>query len=109
MANEQLDEKAIFNVARQIDAPDARRQYLDQVCGADSALLKRVLTLLQGYEEQASFLESLPIEKLSPTLDQPITEMPGAQIGGKQWGRCFLSGQTLGVGVKECHGAVTHL
>ncbi|MFO0903254.1 MAG: tetratricopeptide repeat protein [Pirellulales bacterium] len=81
MANEQLDEKAIFNIARQIASLDARREYLDQVCSGDKSLHERIQALLQGYEEQTSFLESAPVSKLSPTVAQPITENPGSQIG----------------------------
>ncbi len=39
MASELLDEKAIFNIARQIKSPEARAAYLHQVCGADGNLL----------------------------------------------------------------------
>ena len=60
MASEKLDEKAIFNVARKIDLPDARAEYLRQVCGADGNLSERVDILLKAYEQQASFLESPP-------------------------------------------------
>jgi WD40 repeat protein/serine/threonine protein kinase len=80
MVSEPLDEKAIFNVARHI-APAARAEYLSQVCGTDNTLLERVETLLRRYEEQASFLESPPAGNASPTLDQPVTEKPGTQIG----------------------------
>src|SRR4029450_12954729 len=81
MASEMLDEKAIFNVARQIGSPDARAEYLRQACGTDSGLLERVQVLLHAYEEQASFLESpLPVGGV-PTIEQPTTEGPGAFVG----------------------------
>ena len=60
IVSEKLDEKAIFNVARRIDSPDARAEYLHQVCGADGVLFERVDTLLRAYVEQASFLELPP-------------------------------------------------
>jgi serine/threonine protein kinase/WD40 repeat protein len=78
MASTQLDEKAIFNVARKIDLPEARAEYLSQVCGADSDLLQRVETLLRAYQEQVSFLE---LPRVPPTIDEPPLEMPGTQIG----------------------------
>jgi serine/threonine protein kinase/tetratricopeptide (TPR) repeat protein len=81
MASEKLDEKAIFNVARKIDFPDARAEYLHQVCGADQNLFERVETLLRAYEEQASFLESPPAGSAPPTRDQPPLEQPGTVIG----------------------------
>ncbi|MEX2317455.1 MAG: protein kinase [Pirellulales bacterium] len=81
MVSEKLDEKAIFNAARKIDSPDARAEYLHQVCGADQNLFERVSTLLRGYEEQASFLESPPAGTAPPNIDRPITETPGTVIG----------------------------
>jgi serine/threonine protein kinase len=81
MTCEKLDEKAIFNVARRIERPEARAQYLQKVCGADGNLLERVETLLSAYEEQASFLES-PVSDLTPTTDpSPIAEQPGTVVG----------------------------
>ena len=80
MASEMLDEKAIFNVARQIGSPDARAEYLRQACGTDSGLRQRVEVLLHAYEGQASFLESPPVG-VAPTIDQPAPERPGAIIG----------------------------
>src|SRR5262249_49350923 len=81
MASEMLDEKAIFNVARQIGSPDARAEYLQQACGTDSGLRERVQVLLRAYEEQASFLESPPPVGGVPTIDQPASGSPGAVIG----------------------------
>src|SRR5262245_49075592 len=81
MASEALDEKAIFNGARQIGTPDTRAEYLRQACGTDSGLRERVQVLLRGYEEQASFLESPPQVGVAPTIDQPASESRGAIIG----------------------------
>src|SRR3954466_4159187 len=80
MASEALDEKAIFNVARQIGSPDARAEYLRQACGTDSGLGERVQVLLHAYEEQASFLESPPVGG-AVTIDPPAPESPGTVIG----------------------------
>jgi serine/threonine protein kinase/Flp pilus assembly protein TadD len=76
-----LDEKAIFNVARQIGSPDARAEYLRQTCGTDSGLHDRVQVLLRAYEEQASFLESPPPVGVALTIDQPPSESPDTVIG----------------------------
>jgi eukaryotic-like serine/threonine-protein kinase len=81
MASEILDEKAIFNVARQVGSPDARAEYLRQACGADSSLSRRVQDLLRAYEEQASFLESPAPVGVAPTIDEPVSESPGTVIG----------------------------
>ena len=37
MSVPDLDEEAIFNVARKIDSPEARADYLRQVCGDRAA------------------------------------------------------------------------
>jgi serine/threonine protein kinase len=80
MVGEIRDEKAIFNVARQIDSPEARAEYLGQVCGADTGLRERVQNLLRAYEEQASFLESPPPVGVA-TVDEPRREIAGTVIG----------------------------
>ena len=36
MASRQLDEEAIFHIARQLTAAEARATYLDQVCAGDA-------------------------------------------------------------------------
>src|SRR5262245_11365176 len=81
MASVILDEKAIFNVAREIASPAARAEYLRQACGTDSSLFERVQVLLRAYEGQASFLESPPVIGVSQTTDQPVAETPGTVIG----------------------------
>jgi len=81
MLSEMLDEKSIFNIARQIGSPDARADYLRQACGTDSGLRERVEVLLHAYEEQASFLESPPPAVIASTIDQQTSEIPGAVIG----------------------------
>ena len=52
------DEQAIFEVARNIDSREAREAYIQQICGDDAAIGRRVRALLKAYEERASFLES---------------------------------------------------
>src|SRR4051794_36311083 len=81
MANEKLDEKAIFNVARKIDSPNARAEYLQQVCADAGILSERVDILLKAYQEQASFLELPPASGTSLALDHPLSEQPGSLIG----------------------------
>jgi serine/threonine protein kinase/Flp pilus assembly protein TadD len=75
----QLDEEAIFQVARRIADPDARAAYLGQVCAADAAMRRRVERLLRVCEEEASFLA--PAAR-AVTVDRPApTEGPGESIG----------------------------
>jgi WD40 repeat protein/serine/threonine protein kinase len=81
MAIQELDEEAIFNLARKIDLPDAREGYLREVCGGDEALLGRVQTLLKVYDREKSFLAT-PLPGFFGTADvPPVTERPGSTIG----------------------------
>src|SRR5262245_51898534 len=76
----KLDEEAIFNVARQIGEPEARRLYLQQACGNDAELRARVEALLRVHDEEQSFLQS-PAAGLGATVDEPLREGPGTVIG----------------------------
>ncbi len=80
MNSPQNDEEQIFKVAREIEDSTVRKAYLQQVCGSDARLLQRVSALLMVAAEQASFLERTPHE-LQATLDAPVKETPGMQIG----------------------------
>ncbi len=79
MAAMILDEQAIFEVARNIEAREAREAYLQLVCG-DAAIGQRVRALLKALEESASFLEA-PACGLACTVDEPFRERPGTVIG----------------------------
>src|SRR5829696_8104195 len=81
----------LFNAARRLGDPDARRAYLDQACGGDAAVRERVEALLVAFEQAGSFLESPVAEagmadlSLGITADQPaappLHESSGAVIG----------------------------
>jgi tetratricopeptide (TPR) repeat protein/serine/threonine protein kinase len=84
MVAKSLNEQAIFEVARKIDAGEARELYVRQVCGDDEALDQRIRALLSAYEQSASFLEAPPSAldvEVGITIDDRITERPGAVIG----------------------------
>jgi len=76
----QFDEKAIFDVARQIDFEAARIDYLRQVCGDNQRLFDRVSALIQVRRRQPRFLEA-PAANFVPTIASPVSERPGTQIG----------------------------
>ncbi|HVX59707.1 MAG TPA: serine/threonine-protein kinase [Pirellulales bacterium] len=77
----KLDEHAIFNVARQIDAREARRLYLEQACGDDNYLFARVEALLRVYDEQQSFLQPTVHGRRGAVERPPTDEGPGTVIG----------------------------
>jgi eukaryotic-like serine/threonine-protein kinase len=52
------DEKAIFNAARRLNGPDARRAYIEEASGNDDQLRARVEALLRVYDRETGFLES---------------------------------------------------
>ncbi len=80
MASRQLDEEAIFHIARQLEDAQSRSAYLDQICAGDQALRERVEALLQVHEQEQSFLKSSP--EPAATADQPPdSEGPGQEIG----------------------------
>src|SRR5262249_21791279 len=80
MPTPPLDEKAIFNAARQLGSEDARRAYIGQACGEDGVVRARIEALVRVFEEDEGFLQSLPRE-FHAALDNPIREGPGTVIG----------------------------
>lgn len=80
MTSRQLDEEAIFHIARDLSDAAKRATYLDQICADDQALRERVEGLLEVHEKERSFLKSNGA--VDPTVDQaPVTEGTGQQIG----------------------------
>ena len=49
----QLDEEAIFHLARKINGQEVRDAYLRQSCGGDEALRGRVEALLRVHDEES--------------------------------------------------------
>src|SRR5499427_603405 len=74
----QVDE-VVDEAIRRASGPD-RARYLDEVCGGDLELRRRVERLLRAVSEAGSFLES-PAQDPSPTVDHPPVERPGPVIG----------------------------
>ena len=79
MTNQQLDEEAIFHIARQLPNSQKRADYLDQVCHGDQALRQRVLDLLQIHDEENSFLKSKGREMTATTAPPSSNEIK--QVG----------------------------
>ena len=77
----QLDEEAIFHVARRIADREARAAYLAQACGGDAALRGRVERLLRG-RRAGGELPGRPRRATSTVDDRPPRPSePGTVIG----------------------------
>jgi serine/threonine protein kinase/tetratricopeptide (TPR) repeat protein len=72
--------RSIFLAAVENHPPDQWSAYLDEACGADSQLRRRVEILLHAHAESDSLLDDLPSVPAA-TVDAPITEGPGTVIG----------------------------
>jgi serine/threonine protein kinase len=80
MATPERGEKAIFNAARRIETPEARRRYLEQACADQPDLHARILALLRIHDQELSFLES-PAPGLHVETVDTLGEGPGTHIG----------------------------
>ena len=80
MATLKLDEAAIFDIARQIEAPEARLLFIQTACGEDRDLQARVEALLRVNDEQGTFLDS-PVASLQGAINATFSEGVGTLIG----------------------------
>src|SRR5262245_55105345 len=80
MAEPLSQEEAIFYAALEIDVADQRAAYLDEACGDQGELRRRVEALLRRYTEAAGPLDR-PVGGLGATTAEPPAERPGTLIG----------------------------
>ena len=81
MTAELIDEKTVFNAARQIADAAARDEFLQQACGASVDALQRIRDLLRVHAKEQSFLES-PAGAYAPTIvPSSLVESVGTVIG----------------------------
>lgn len=70
----------IFSAAIELSAPEERAAYIQQACGGDEQLFKKVQKLVVAYLQAGNFLES-PASIMAPKADGAIQEAPGTTIG----------------------------
>ncbi len=80
MGNVNPDVRAIFCKAIDQKSPEETAKYLDAACGDDTDLRAQVESLLNSHREAGGFLGGPP-PKEGATIDEPITEKPGTEIG----------------------------
>ena len=80
MSSPTLDEAAIFDAARQIEAADVRGRYLEGACAGDHALQSRLEAMLLIDQADRRFLER-PAEGVTARSVGVISEAPGERIG----------------------------
>jgi tetratricopeptide (TPR) repeat protein/serine/threonine protein kinase len=97
-----MTERQIFIAAVQKGGPEERSAYLQEACGRDAPMRQRIEALLREYEQLGSYLEP-PAAAQAVTLDEPVSERPGAvigpykllqQIGEGGMGTVFMAEQT---------------
>jgi tetratricopeptide (TPR) repeat protein len=75
----------IFSAALDRESVEGRAAYLDQACGADAALRRRVEALLHAHGQVGGFLEARHAAAFDPsgTVDAPATLTAGTIIAGR--------------------------
>ena len=86
MTNRQIDEEAIFHIARDLTDTAKRSEYLQQVCGGDQELRQRIQGLLDAHEKEQTFLKSNVAFKSTVTqapakVESGSIAKPGEEIG----------------------------
>lgn len=80
MIDRQMDEEKIFHIARGIESPELREDYLTQICSGDQPLKERVEALLDAFENEQSLLKSKVV--VEPTVEfSDARESVGTQVG----------------------------
>src|SRR5581483_8032799 len=76
-----MNERDIFMLALQREAPEERRAYLAEACQGDKALRQGVEALLAAHERAGSFLAGPALGGSIPDDAAPLREGPGTVIG----------------------------
>ena len=81
MTPHTIDEEAIFKVACRIADTDARAAYLEQVCGDDESLKRRVEDLLRVYLQDPDYLEVSHASRAPEFELSKVADRIGSSIG----------------------------
>jgi tetratricopeptide (TPR) repeat protein/serine/threonine protein kinase len=73
--------ESLFWSALAISSPEERARYLDEACGADQQLRRRLEELLAAYPKVESFMEPAATGPAAAVADPPSGESPGIVIG----------------------------
>jgi serine/threonine protein kinase/dienelactone hydrolase len=80
MGDSATDILAIFSEAVALESAEARKEYLDRVCGDDQKARQQVETLLRAHFDAGNFLGGRSLYRTA-TYVPPVMEQPGDQIG----------------------------
>jgi eukaryotic-like serine/threonine-protein kinase len=75
-----MSDSQIFKAAVKL-RPQERAVYLENACGANDGLRQEVESLLAAHDRSIGFLKELPTRETAATIDMPLPEPPGTQIG----------------------------
>ena len=75
-----MNEREIFDAALEFDDREVQVRFVTEHCGGDSERYQRLLELLDAQRRLGTFLQTPPRE-LAATIEPPISEKPGTQIG----------------------------
>ncbi len=81
MSNGQIDVRAVFASAQEIESPAERSAYLDQACGGDAALRAEVESLLAAHKQAGSFMQGTAAWSTPTSAMEPSSEQAGTVIG----------------------------
>ena len=80
MTESEPDILAVFSQAVEHASAEERSRYLDEACQGDPTTRQRVESLVQAHFKAGKFLGGKSVEPME-TIDQPVGERPGVQIG----------------------------
>lgn len=75
-----MNAEDIFQQAIDGKTPAEREAFVASACGTDGVLFAKVQGLLKAHDDASQFLEK-PLFVSAPTVEQPLYERPGTQIG----------------------------